>query len=350
MTGNYVKSLTGRLILNPSWVFVALLTLAGVAAAQTEQAQVGFRFLENPVSAEAMGKGGSGVATITNSNAIFWNPAGVGWIERSLDLNISYTKGIAGINYFAPALGVRLGTFGVLVFDGIFMDYGQFYGTRRANNAEGYVETGTFSPQAFAVGIGFSQKVSDHFSYGVHIKYAYQNLGSAWISTAGTDISDPNLQIASIKYSHGEPAFDVGAYYDFLFHGIRFGASLQNVSRQITYEQQSFLMPFAVNFGLSVEPMSFFGKDDPLSKALVVSVESTHPRDFRENVHFGAEYTFVNILSLRAGYMLGLDERGFTAGVGVKENLAGSDLHVDYAFEPFGIFGLVHYLSFGLTY
>ena len=319
--------------------------------AQVEQAQVGFRFLQNPVSAEAMGKAGSGVATMTNSDAIYWNPAGIGWIKKQIDLNVNYTVGIANINYLAPSVAVKVGDFGVIAFDGIIMDYGTFYGTRRANNAEGYVETGTFSPQAFAFGVGFSQKISDHFSYGVHVKYAYQNLGSAWVGTAGTGISDPNLQIAAIKYARGEPAFDVGAYYDFLFHGIRFGASLQNVSRQITYEQQSFLMPFAVNFGLTVAPLSFLMSDGSASShSLIISVESTHPRDFNESVHFGAEYDFAKILSLRAGYMTGLDQRGLTAGLGLSEDFAGSTLHVDYAYEPFGVFGAVHYISFGMAY
>ena len=319
--------------------------------AQVEQAQVGFRFLENPVSAEAMGKAGSGVATMTNSDAIYWNPAGIGWIEKQIDLNFNYTVGIANINYLAPSVAVKVGDFGVVSFDGIIMDYGTFYGTRRANNAEGYVETGTFSPQAFAFGVGFSQKVSDHFSYGVHVKYAYQNLGSAWVGTAGTGISDPNLQIATVKYARGEPAFDVGALYNFLFHGIRFGASLQNVSRQITYEQQSFLMPFAVNFGLTVAPLSFLMSDGSASShSLIISVESTHPRDFNESVHFGAEYDFAKILSLRAGYMTGLDQRGLTAGLGLSEDFAGSTLHVDYAYEPFGVFGAVNYISFGVAY
>lgn len=324
---------------------------ARISWAQSEQAQVGFRFLENPVSAEAMGKAGSGVATMTNSDAIFWNPAGIGWIQKSLDLNVNYTVGIADINCLAPVVAVRLGDFGVLAFDGIIMDYGTFYGTRRADNDQGYVETGTFSPQAFAFGVGFSQKVSDHFSYGVHLKYAYQNLGSAYVSTAGTDVTDPNFQMTSIKYSHGEPAFDVGADYDFLFHGMRFGASLQNVSRQITYEQQSFLMPFAVNFGLTLDPLSFLMSDEQSKQnSFILSVESTHPRDFRESVHFGGEYTFARILSLRAGYMTGLDERGFTAGVGVSQNFASSNLRVDYAYEPFGVFGAVHYISFGVSY
>ncbi len=319
--------------------------------AQVEQAQVGFRFLENPVSAEAMGQAGSGVATMTNSNAIFWNPAGIGWIQKSIDLNVNYTVGIANINYLAPTIAIKLGEFGVLDLDGIIMNYGDFYGTRVASNSEGYVETGTFSPQAFAVGIGFSQKISDHFSYGVHFKYAYQDLGDAWVSTSGTSLDDPTLQIGTVKYSKLEPAFDVGALYDFLYHGIRFGASLQNVSRQITYEQQSFLMPFAVNFGLTVEPLSFItGNEASLSRSLVISVESTHPRDFNESVHFGAEYNYARILSLRAGYMIGMDQRGFTAGLGVSEDVAGSRLRVDYAYEPFGIFGAVHYISFGVAY
>ncbi len=328
-----------------------LLSTAEISLAQSEQAQVGFRFLENPVSAEAMGKAGSGVATMMNSDAIYWNPAGIGWIQKSLDLNINYTAGIADINYLAPVVAVKLGTFGVLAFDGIIMDYGTFYGTRRSDNSQGYVETGTFSPQAFALGVGFSQKVSDHFSYGVHLKYAYQNLGSAYVSTAGTDVTDPNLQMGTINYSHGEPAFDVGAQYDFLFHGIRFGASLQNVSRQIMYEQQQFLMPFAVNFGLTVDPLSFLMTDrESSTNSFILSVESTHPRDFRESVHFGAEYTFAKILALRAGYMTGLDERGLTAGLGVSQNVAGSNVRLNYAYEPFGVFGAVHYISIGASY
>lgn len=325
--------------------------LTGSAMAQTEEAQAGFRFLENPVSAEAMGKAGSGVATMTNSDAVFWNPAGLGWIDKQFDLNVNYTEGIANINYFAPSIAVKIGELGVLAFDGMIMDYGDFYGTRYAANPQGYVETGTFTPQAFALGIAFSQKVSDRFSYGVHIKYAYQNLGDAWVSTAGTSLSDPALQIATVRYSHGEPAFDVGALYDFKFHGVRFAAAVQNVSRQITYEQQAFFLPFSVNFGLTVEPLSFLMADySSSSQSFVLSVQSTHPRDFNESVRVGGEYNFAKMLSLRAGYMTGLDERGFTGGIGVSQNFGGINLHIDYAYEPFGVFGAVHFISFGTSY
>ncbi len=331
-------------------VVLTIVFLSSNVRAQTEEAQAGFRFLENPVSAEAMGKAGSGVATMTNSDAVFWNPAGLGWIEQKIDFNVSYTQGIANINYFAPSVAFQLWDFGVLAFDGVAMDYGNFYGTRYANNSDGYVETGTFSPQAFAVGVGFSQKVSDRFSYGVHIKYAYQNLGGAWVAPSGADISDPG-QLSTIKYVHGEPAFDVGAMYDFLSHGIRFAAALQNVSRQITYVQQAFFLPFSVNFGLTVDPLSFLLTDYASSQhSFVLSVQSTHPRDFSESLRFGGEYNFAKMFTLRTGYMTGLDERGFTAGFGVSQNFSGYTLHLDYAYEPFGIFSAVHFISLGVSY
>src|SRR5512144_3061149 len=56
--------------------------LTGTASAQiVKKAQVGFRFLENPISAEIIGRGAAGVTVVTDANAagIFWNPALIGW-------------------------------------------------------------------------------------------------------------------------------------------------------------------------------------------------------------------------------------------------------------------------------
>ena len=120
--------------------------------------------------------------------------------------------------YTAPELladlaaAVRLGDFGVLGASLLSMDYGTFYGTRVSNNAEGYEETGTFSPKAYAIGIAFAQKVSERFSYGVQVKYASQNLGSAWVGPTGGSLDDPNLAISQRKYSQGDFALDVGAF------------------------------------------------------------------------------------------------------------------------------------------
>ncbi|HLF20368.1 MAG TPA: PorV/PorQ family protein [Bacteroidota bacterium] len=330
-------------------LFVPALFLIYPATGQiVKKAQVGFRFLENPISAEVVGRGGVGVTTTLNSSGIFWNPSLIVWTQTDIDISLNYTKGIADIDYNAAAAAIRLGKFGVIGLSALIMDYGTFYGTRRSDNADGYEETGTFSPSALAVGIAFSQKVSDRFSYGVHLKYARQNLGSAWVAPTGLSFGVPDFIVSQRGYVQGDFALDVGAFYDFLYNGIRFAATLQNISREIRYENEPFPMPFAVSFGATVEPLMFF--DEAEKNVFVLSFESRHPRDYKEKVKLGGEYRFMETFAARAGYMMNYDERGFTAGFGVRQDMSGFPLRLDYAYEAFGIFGSVHHISLGVGY
>ena len=330
-------------------IFLFLLFISFGAEGQiVKKAQVGFRFLENPVSAEVVGRGMIGVTTTLSSSSIFWNPSQLGWITTTADLSVSHTKGIADINYNAASAAIRIGNFGVVGLSLLAMDYGTFYGTRLATNEQGYVETGTFSPSAFAAGIAFSQKVSDRFSYGVHVKYVSQNLGDAWVAPTGGSLTDPTLAIGTRAYSQNGLAMDIGAYYDFLYNGIRFGASLQNISREIRYENEAFPMPFAVSFGATVEPLRFL-MDNP-EDMFILSFESRHPRDFNEKLKVGAEYHFFNTIIARAGYATNYDERGLTAGIGIRYAAGGFPVRADYAYQAFGVFGAVHHISLGISY
>jgi len=331
-----------------TFTFLFLCGLGTLHAQFVKKAQVGFRFLENPVSAEVMGRGGTGVINTFTSNAIFWNPALLAWVGTDLDVGLNHTRGIADINYNAVAGSYRLWSDAVVGVSLLAMDYGTFYATVRAANEEGYVETGTFSPSAIAVGGAFSHRVSERFSYGVHLKYARQDLGEAWVATAGTSLSDSNLALAQTKYDLDVLALDVGAYYDFLYNGIRFGAMVQNISRELTYESQQFPLPFAVVFGVAIEPLRFFDADT--AHSLVVCIESRHPRDFGEKVEVGLEYYYLGILALRTGYRTNYDERGWTAGLGVRYAFGGVPWRIDYAYEPFGILGTRHFISVGVGY
>lgn len=337
-----------RIIPTISVVLLLLLVSSGAEGQIVKKAQVGFRFLENPVSAEVVGRGMIGVTTTLSANSIFWNPSQLGWVSSSVDLEVNHTQGIADINYNAAAAAVRLGNTGVLGLSVLSMDYGTFYGTRLAANDQGYVETGTFSPAAYAVGLAFSQKVTDRFSYGVHLKYVSQNLGDAWVAPTGASLTDPNLAISTRQYAQNALAMDVGAYYDFLYNGIRFGACMQNISREIRYENEPFPMPFAVSFGATIEPFRFF-MENP-KDVFILSFESRHPRDFNEKLKMGAEYHFFDTIIARFGYTTNYDERGFSAGLGVRYSLGDVPVHVDYAYQAFGVFGAVHYFSLGVNY
>jgi hypothetical protein len=327
---------------------LCFLSIDGLHAQFVKKAQVGFRFLENPVSAEVVGRGNVGVVNTITANAIFWNPAMLGWIPNDVDVSLNHTRGIADINYNAIAVAAKLWGSGVLGISLLSMDYGTFYQTVRSANSQGYEETGTFSPTAFALGGAFSQKVSDRFSYGVHIKYTRQDLGDAWVSTAGSSLTDSALALQQRSYNQGATAIDVGAYYDFLYNGIRFGATVQNVSKELTYENEPFPLPFAISFGVTVEPLRFVGIDS--MHTLVLCFESRHPRDFGERANFGAEYCFLNIFSGRVGYQTNADERGWTAGAGVRYPISGVPVRVDYAYEPFGILGSRQFISIGVSF
>lgn len=316
---------------------------------QVKKGQAGFRFLENPVSAEAIGRGGLGLVTLRNANAVFWNPAGVGWVQKTYDFNLNHTNGIADINHSSFAGAVNLSGWGVFALDLIVMDYGEFYGTRRADNEQGFVETGTFTPSAYAIGLTYSRKMTNRFSFGVRVKYAREDLGSAWIGTAGVDVNDPELEIEEKAYALGELALDVGAVYDFLYRSIRFGAVIQNVSRELKYEEEKFPLPFAASFSLSIDPISLFRQEEEQSP-LLFGFETRHPRDFREKYKYGLEYNYLDLVILRSGYMANYDERGFTFGIGVRRMLSGAGLRLDYGFQEFGLFGAVHTLSFGVAY
>ncbi|MFB0517146.1 MAG: PorV/PorQ family protein [Candidatus Neomarinimicrobiota bacterium] len=331
----------GRILALALGLFVGFDLQAGII----KKAQVGFRFLENPISAEAVGRGGLGLVMFRNANTVFWNPAGLGWINTRLDVAANYTRGIADINHGSFAAAVDLGGSRVVAFDGLTIDYGDFYGTRRADNDEGYVDTEVFSPQAFALGLSFGQRVSDRFSYGVRVKYVMQDLGDAWITV---DKAEGLTDTTTKNYALAEPALDLGAIYDFQFHGIRFGAAIQNYSRRISFETQEIPLPFAISFSIMVDPLSIV-RPDLGDHVLHLGLETRHPRDFKEKVKLGAEYAFRDMFIVRGGFMGNYDQRGLTLGFGFKQAWTAGTIRFDYAYQDFGIFQAVHIVSFGIA-
>jgi len=331
--------------------FIVLLALALPfnSFAVEKKAQVGFRFLQNPVSAEAIALGGMGVVGIENANTVFWNPSGLGWIDAPYDVAASYTAGIADINYGAVAGSFKLGRNGMMAIDITYMDYGVFNGTQRADNEQGFIETGAFTPTAYAAGVSYAQRVSDRFSYGVRLKYAYQNLGPVTIGTEGADVDDTLLVTDVVENKHGEPAIDIGATYDFNDSGIRFGAVIQNVSREVTYVREAFPLPFAVSFSLHADVLKLMDKESQ-QHGLVVGIESTHPRDYKEKLKIGCQYTYLKAFIVRAGYRLNYDQRGFTFGVGFRQKIGGMKLRIDYALESYGVFKAVNTFTVGTSF
>ena len=85
--------------------------------------------------------------------------------------------------------------------------------------------------------------------------------------------------------------------------------------------------------------------------SFLFAIDAEHPRDNEEMLHIGGEYTFLNILSLRIGYITPkTSEAGINAGFGLKYGLEGIELGVDYAYTEFGVFNDVHRISLKLSF
>jgi hypothetical protein len=209
-------------------------------------------------------------------------------------------------------------------------------GTQAAAIPKGYFDTGTFNPSAMAAGIGYARSLTDRFSVGGQVKVVYQNLGKSIVEYADTLHTKKNL-------SH-TVAFDFGTLLNTGYKSLAFGMSVRNFSREIKYEQEEFELPLLFTMGISMNVLDFFEKTN-IEQSLIVSVDGTHPRSHPEQLKIGLDYTVMNMLSLRCGFISKEDESAMSYGIG----LSAMGLQVDYSYTPFGIFDKVQRVSARLS-
>lgn len=321
--------------------------LSAAHAAEPKLAQTGFQFLSIPIHARVAALGDAFTAMNGGSMSLFYNPATMSFNPAQVDLTLSQNNWIADIKHVAGSFSYnpwrgRYGVFGVSL---ISVDYGEFLGTVLDPAAEkGYQDTGTFSPSAFAVGIGYSNALSEQFSFGIHIKYASQDLGSSFIPD---EQAENGRRLKS--YSKGVIALDFGTIYRTGFKSLAFGMSVQNFSQEVRFETEGFQLPLTFNIGISMDMLDFISPDNEMH-SFILAVDANHPRDAPEQLMVGGEYLFMDVLALRFGYHYNVDERDVTLGAGLQFEYGNSGrIAIDYAYTPFGVFDNVQRFSFSLS-
>ncbi len=317
---------------------------------QQKLAQTGLKFLSVSLDARASGFGDAVTSLEYNSAAMFYNPAGMARMNTFTSVAVGQTQWIADIKYQYGSISLAPfdGDYGIIALSFISVDYGDFMGTVRYNNDQGFLDVGTFSPTAVAFGLGYAKALSDKFSVGGTIKYARQSLGTSVVGgvtanssgfTGGTT-EENKLNVL---------AFDFGVIYKTGYKSLDLGMSVRNFSREVKYKKDGFQLPLIFQIGASFNASDILDLDKNMHSVLL-SVDANHPRDYPEQVNVGIEYTFMNLLSLRGGYSTPNDERDVSAGVGLKHSFAGVNFGLDYAYTPFGIFDSVHRISVSFAY
>lgn len=311
----------------------------------TKRAQTGMKFLSASLSPRVAGMGGTGTTLQLQSTALFYNPAGMAQMENFGHAAVGTMQWIADINYNSASVALRPfeGNYGVVGFTFMQVDYGDLEGTRRAGNDQGYINTGTFSPSSWAFGVGYAYPVTDRISVGAKVKYAKQDLGPSVMSADGTTKSN----------ELGTGAYDFGIQYDTDYRGIEVAMSVRNFSPEVQYEQQSFELPMELSVGISTdlfEATNMLANSDQHS--FDVMIKGVTPRDFSERMHFGGEYTFMDVFSLRSGYTLpGSNiEEGVNFGAGLQMEVSGFELGADYSYTTYDVFDGVNRLGVNIGF
>ncbi|MCB0731044.1 MAG: PorV/PorQ family protein [Ignavibacteriae bacterium] len=331
-----MRKITIHLILGVIVVF----NISGKLFAQEKLAQTGMQFLSVISDARAAALAGAVTSLETNSSALFFNPATMGFNTNLFDASFSMNKWIADINHQNISLSVSPaeGEYGVFALSLQLVDYGEILGTVVANTDLGYTDIGKLSASSYAAGFGYSKRLSDKFSVGGQVKYVSQDLADATIPATDSTTK-------SVENKASGLAFDFGTLFKTGYKSLQFGMSVRNFSQEFKYAQEGFELPLTFSLGISMNVFDFTSLKKE-EHSLLVSINALDARSHSAQIAVGGEYTFLNKFMLRAGYLTNSDENDVSFGVGAS--IFG--FVFDYSYTPYGVFGNIQRLSARFSY
>jgi hypothetical protein len=278
-------------------------------------ATAGYTFLEVPVTAQAAALGEAFVAiSDARSDAVFTNPAALGLAMQDHLASFSYAPWFADIKQYGASYAYN-STLGVIGLGVVVFDYGTMLRTERVFGQQVYSVTGEFKSSAYAVGLTFSRRLTDQFSFGATVKYAGESIA---------EFRSSNL------------LFDGGVLY---YTGVgtwRIAGSLQNFGTEQKYIVDPFKMPAILRLGTAAELVGDFESEWRVTALL----DATHPTDQNEHVNLGMEIAWNRLVVLRGGYKFFYDEETYSLGMGLIPQTS-IPAGVDFAFSDYGRLGKI---------
>jgi hypothetical protein len=303
--------------------------VAGTSQAQIIPALGGQRagtssmtFLKIGIGARAEGMGGAFVGMAKNVDALFWNPAGIGWIKKP-QFAFHYLSWPADIYYAAVGAAFplrRWGTVGIVLGN---------LGTDEMVERTEYLPEGTGNTfiysDAFA-GITYSYLFIDRFAAGAGVKLVREDL-------AGIHMWGAMMDLGTCYYT---------GYRDLTFAVtlVNFGPNLRpnGHARVIDADgnimdrrYEAFSPPTIFRMGGNMSIYQHHGIKS------VLGIQLNHPVDTEESLSLGSESTYLERFAIRLGYKVNHDSESWSAGAGVMVPFAGHWFRIDFAYSDMGL-------------
>ncbi|MFQ6618806.1 MAG: PorV/PorQ family protein [Fidelibacterota bacterium] len=308
------------------WHFLILLVAWGIFEGKeiysfstkgANKSTFGLSWLKIGVGAKAAGMGNTGVTSVRDATAIYWNPAG---LTRASGTGVvfSYNSWFQGVSN--SYLGFSFpGERNFLGFSFYLSDVGEI---ERRGEAPTIEPLGKFSAHYLAAFISLARRFENSLSLGATLKYLYEKI-----------------------YIHSASGFglDFGVIYPLPAWGATFGAVLQNLGGMGKLKDKSSRIPAVFKLGVGKEVSNLHWNG--------ISIEFS--ADFGKYIgsysflRLGAELRGGPHINLRGGYELGEGSGRFGTGLGIKFKI----YRFDYSYSPFEIgLGESHRVSIGIEF
>ncbi len=302
-------------------------------------------FLRISPDARSGGMGETGIATLPETNAAFWNLAKIPFNESKTGISVNYTPWLKklGLNdvYLATLTGYhKLDENQAISASLRYFNLGNIQFVDENGN-----DLNSYRPREFAIEAGYSRKLSEQIGLGLTLRYINSRLANG-------------AALNNVNYKAGQTvAADLSFYYNGQNEegqGFSAGATLTNLGGKVSYTSDANKKDFIpANLGLGGAYTKVFDESNKMTFALDVNkllvpsfpLDSAGREDYKTessingwfdsfkdfpgaaNVSVGMEYWYMNQFAARAGYFYESkqagDRRYFTLGAGLKYNFLG---------------------------
>ena len=286
-------------------------------------------FLKLGVGARAVAMGGAFTAVPGDPYAIYWNPAGLAYLEDEKNLSFFHNEYFQGLgqeflSYTAPSKRGGAWSLG--------LNY--FYSAKDLERRSGLYEDDPLAPISPVEGKFGAYDLAISAAYGRELRRNLALGGAVKVIRQSID-----------NETGSAPALDLGLLHCFEHRGSAYtaGFAVQNIGPGIKFVSKSYALPLTFKAGLSRRLSDAGG---------LLSFELDKPIDNYPSFILGVEYPLTGRMALRSGYRYRLHGNelgawsGFSAGAGV----AFDRLTFDYAFTPFGVLGNSHRFSINMRF
>lgn len=353
--------------------FITTLLVLALLSTSVSYAQIGITavpFLQIEPDSRASGMGNTGVAIADNASAIYWNPAGLAFQEKS-QISLTHANWLPAFNvdlfydYLAGTMYVEdIGTFGGHI---TYLNLGE-----QIRTDETGMDRGRFRSSEISAGLSYGLELSDNFALGTGLRFIYSSLADG--SVGEQDINPGSSVGVDLAALYKTDSFSVGSRQATFSAGLNlanFGPGIQ-----YTDNTQKDPLPTILRIGWAykmdidrngVNTLTFsndiskvMARSEPVGgeegseyetkgafEALLQSWGSydrfngqeTISVGFSEQLMYGVglEYWYDKMFALRTGYYYEHPENGnrefLTLGAGLRYNMFGVDFSYLYTFE-----------------